>query len=472
MDAVKKQISEWVDANKDKIILLSDAIWSYAELGMQEFRSAKALTDFLKAEGFKVQTGVAGMPTAFVATWGAGKPAIGFLSEYDALPMISNKPVSRKDPVVDGAPGHGCGHNLFGAGDAAAAVALRHIMEKNKIPGQVIVFGTPAEETGVGKLFMHRAGTFKIADMLMMWHPNPLNRVDTGTNLAVLMAKFQFKGRTAHGARPDTGRSALDAVELMNVGVNFMREHIPMETRIHYVITQGGGQPNVVPDFAESWYYIRHPRIEEAARIYDWVIDCSKGAALMTQTSTTYETQAYLYNRITNITGSRVLYENLQLFGTPEFTPEEVEFAKKIQREVKAKEVGINTKIEPFNEKGELRFSSSDEGNASWATPSMHLGVATRIEGVPGHTWADVAIGGMSIGHKFMINTTKILAATGLDLLTKPEEMKKIRAEFEEKTKDFKERDFLPSTAKAPVDQYKSEAAQWDILLQPFYKNP
>ena len=472
MEPAKKQISDWVDANKDRIIRLSDAIWSYAELGMQEFRSAKTLVNFLAAEGFNVETGVAGMPTAFVANWGAGKPVIGFLSEYDALPMISNKPVPQRDPLVEGAPGHGCGHNLFGTGDAAAAVALKHTMEKYKISGQVTVFGTPAEETGIGKLFMHRAGTFKIADVLMMWHPNPQNKVDTGTNLALLMAKFRFKGRTAHGARPDTGRSALDAVELMNVGVNFMREHIPMETRISYVITRGGVQPNVVPDSAESWYYIRHPNIEEAARIYEWIIDCAKGAALMTHTVSTHEIQGYHYNRLTNVAGARVLYDNLKLFGVSEFTPEEVEFAKKIQRELKVKEVGINTKIESFNEKGEVRFSSSDSGNASWANPLIHLGMATRIEGVPGHTWADVAIGGMSIGHKFMIDAVKILAATGLDLLTKPEEMKKIRVEFEEKTKAFKERDFLPATAKPPVGQYRSEAAQWDKILYPFYMNP
>ncbi len=472
MDPLKKQISDWVDTKREKIVRLSEAIWSYAELGMQEHRSAKAITDFLKSEGFKVQTGVAGMPTAFVATWGEGKPSIGFISEYDALPMLSNKPVPKKDPYVEGAPGHGCGHNLFGAGDAAAAAALKGVMEKNGIKGQVILFGTPAEETLVGKTYMHREGIFKAADIVLGWHPGTENQAGTDTNMAVLIAKFRFKGITAHGARPQTGRSALDAVELMNVGVNYMREHIPMESRIHYIISQGGVQPNVVPDFAESWYYFRHPRIEEAAKLYDWAIKIANGAGMMTETTMSYETLVYCYNKLTNVAGARVLYDNLKLYGVPEFTPEEVEFAKAIQREVKAKEKGIDTTIKPFQEKGGMAFSSNDMGSASWATPIINLSMASRIEGVPGHTWADTAISGMSIGFKFMLNASKILAATGIDLATKPEAMQKVRAEFTEKSKAFKERDFLGPNAKPPVDQYKSEAARWAQLLKDFEKKP
>jgi aminobenzoyl-glutamate utilization protein B len=471
LDPGKQQISNWVDGNKERLTRLSDAIWSYAELGFQEYRSAKALTDFLKAEGFRVETGVAGMPTAIMASWGDGKPAIGFVGEYDALPMINNKPVPRKEPFAEGAPGHGCGHNLNGVGGAGAAAALKAYMEKNKIQGSVYFYGTPAEESGNAKVFMLEAGVFKDADMLMFWHANTDNRVDTGTNLAMFETKFQFKGKTAHGARPHTGRSALDAIELMNIGVNFMREHIPMESRIHYVVTKGGVQPNVVPDFAESWYYIRHPKIEEAERIYNWIIEIGKGAALMTQTTFSYETGGYNYNKLNNVSGARIMYENLKLFGVPAFTQEEVEFAKALQRELKAKEAGINTTIKPFAEKGELAYSSSDIGAASWATPFIQLGMATRIEGVPGHTWGDVAIDGMSIGHKFMLQSAKIMAATGVDILLKPDELKKMQAEFKEQTKDFQRKKFSDSM-KPRVDQYKAEAAQWDKLLQPYYKNP
>jgi aminobenzoyl-glutamate utilization protein B len=471
LDGGKKQIADWIDANSTKVIRLSDAVWSFAELGMQEHRSLKVITDYLRSEGFKVETGVAGMPTAFMASWGTGKPGIGFVVEYDALPMINNKPVPKKEAFVEGAPGHGCGHNLIMGGGVSAAAALKATMEKSKIAGSIFVYGTPAEETVDAKVFMLEAGIFKDADVLMMWHPNTMNRVDTGTNLAMFEAKFQFKGKTAHGARPHTGRSALDAVELMNVGVNFMREHIPMESRIHYVITKGGVQPNVVPDFAESWFYIRNPKIEEAERIYNWMIDIAKGAALMTQTTMSYETGGYNYNKLTNVAGARVMYENLKLIGVPSFTPEEVAFAKALQKEAKAKEAGIDTTIGPFVEKGDLAYSSSDIGAASWATPLIQLGLASRVEGAPGHTWGDVAIGGMSIGHKFMVNAAKIMAVTGFDILTKPEELKKMKSEFAEQTKDFQKKKFAENL-KPRVDQYKTEAANWDKLLQPYYKNP
>jgi aminobenzoyl-glutamate utilization protein B len=467
----KQQVSDWVDGNKDRMIRLSDAIWSYAELGMQEHRSVKALTDFLRAEGFKVETGVAGMPTAIRASWGNGKPGVGFVGEYDALPMIGNKAVPKKEAFVEGAPGHGCGHNLNGTAGVAAAAALKSFMEKNNGPGSVYFFGTPAEESVDAKVFMLEAGVFNDADVLLMFHSNTDNRVDTGTNLAMFETKFQFKGKTAHGARPHTGRSALDAIELMNAGVNFMREHIPMESRIHYVITKGGVQPNVVPDFAESWYYIRHPKIEEAERIYNWIIDIGKGAALMTQTTFSYETGGYNYNKLNNVSGARIMYENLRLFGVPTFTQEEIDFAKALQREVKAKELGINTDIKPFAEKGELAYSSSDIGAASWAKPFVQLGMAVRIEGAPGHTWADVALDGMSIGHKFMLQSSRILAATGVDIVMKPEGLKKMQAEFQEQTKDFQRKKFSESM-KPRVEQYKAEAAQWDKLLQPYYKNP
>ena len=345
-------------------------------------------------------------------------------------------------------------------------------MEKNNIPGQVIVFGTPAEENASAKTFMHRKGVFKVADVILSWHPGTENKGSTDSNMAVLKAKFGFKGKTAHAARPHEGRSSLDAVELMDVGINFMREHIPSEARVHYVITRGGVQPNTVPDYAENWFYFRHPDIGEAAKIYDWAINIAKGAGLMTDTQMSYEPQVYCYNILSLVSGAKLVHNNLELVGVPTFSPEEVDYAKKIQREMKAQEVGINTKISPFREKGEISLSSDDTGNASWAAPVLRLNLAVQLEGVPGHHWGIVAVSGMSIGYKFMLNGTKILASTGLDLLTKPEEMKKIRAEFDERTKSFKERDFLPAEAKPPVDQFKNEAANWDKLLQPFYRHP
>ncbi|TET11942.1 MAG: amidohydrolase, partial [Candidatus Thorarchaeota archaeon] len=282
---MKNDAWDWISNNEKKIIEASMKIWNLAELGLVEEKSAEYLAKILEEQGFEIETGVADIPTAFVATWGKGSPTLGFMGEYDALPGLSQKPVPYQDPIEEGAPGHGCGHNIHGVTGVMAAIATKVVMEKNGLKGTVKFFGTPAEETYSGKVFMVRAGCFDGVDAVLSHHPSHFNVAGLGSTLAMNSAKFHFHGRTAHAAgSPYVGRSALDAIELMNIGVNFMREHVVQEARVHYVIEAGGMQPNVVPDYARSWYYVRAPEREQVDSIYKWVLEIAEGAALMTQT--------------------------------------------------------------------------------------------------------------------------------------------------------------------------------------------
>jgi len=461
---------QYIDDNAATLSSLSDRIWELAEVGLQEHKSAAAQEEFLRAEGFAIDSGVAGMPSAFVATWGQGRPVIGFLGEYDALPGISQKPKPTKEPLREGAPGHGCGHNLLGVGALAAAIALKREMAAGGLAGTVRYYGCPAEETLVGKVFMAREGAFGDVDAAITWHPSSLNAAWNSSSNAMNSVKFTFHGRTAHAAGdPHNGRSALDAVELMNIGANYLREHIIEKARLHYVITDGGGEPNVVPAHAEVWYYVRAPERAQVEHIYDWILDIAKGAALMTGTSFDLRMLAACYNYLPSLTINRLMHEHMEALGAPQWTQEELEFARQMgqsfapgQREaaLKAARVPkdvygqlINETILPWREDEPPMAGSTDVGDVSWVTPTGQFGTACGVLGQPGHSWQVTACSGMSIGHKGMLFAAKAMALAGLDLMTDPAALQAARDEWAAATSEQPYQCPLPAGLQPPLDQ-------------------
>jgi len=474
MNAEKKSALEWIDQNRDRIIEISDKIWEYAELGLIEFKSSQLLIRELEKHGFKVEKGVAGMPTAFVGTWGTGKPVIGVMGEFDALPGLSQAKKPVKEPLKEGAPGHGCGHNIHGASGLAGAIALRYAMEKYGLKGRVKFFGTPAEESASGKVWMVKEGVFDGVDAVLSHHPGSTNVAGLSSSLANNSVKFHFHGKTAHAAgSPEQGRSALDAVELMNVGVNYLREHVIQEARIHYVIEKGGGQPNVVPDYARSWYLVRAPERDQVDHIYERVLKIAEGAALMTDTRLEVEFIKGIYNKIPSKILSQIVTENLREIGPPEYTEEELEFAKKltstISREAKIEmlrkskrpgwedlvDVVMDTTVpDPWNE-GEVSHGSTDVSDVSWKAPTMEFSTATWPIGTPGHSWMNVAGSAHSIGHKSLIYAAKTIAASGLDLLMNPELREAAWKEHAERTRGKQYKSPIPEGVKPPLDLWK-----------------
>ena len=455
---LKKEAVAWVNSHRAEIEDAAKAIHGYAETGLTEYKSSKYLTDMLERGGFTVERGVADMPTAFIATCGSGRPVIGILAEYDALPGLSQKAASAvKEPVQQGAPGHGCGHNLFGAGSVGAALALKSAMERNKLSGTIKLFGCPAEETAIGKVYMVKAKVFKGLDACLNWHPGDKNVVDIGNNRALNSFTVAFHGKTAHAAAdPWDGRSALDAVELMDAGVNFLREHVKEPVRIHYVITDGGKAPNIVPDYARVWYFVRDVTREGVEDVYARVLKCAEGAALMT--GTTYEVNLItgVYNYLPNKTLSEVLDRNLRALGVPAFTPDEQAFARAMQKTLGMKEEGFSIKIEPFEEPKTISGGSTDASDVSWNVPtSGEMGVATEPLGTPGHSWAVVSTSCSSAGFRGMVTAAEILAASGIDLLLDPSIIEKAQAEFAEKTKGVTYKSPIPDGQKPPVPEKK-----------------
>ncbi|MBD3170855.1 amidohydrolase, partial [Candidatus Bathyarchaeota archaeon] len=328
---IKETAWKWIDEHREEFIEVSDKVWEYAELGLVEHKSAQLHVDTLREHDFRVEHGVAGMPTAFVATWGEGEPVIGFMGEYDALPGISNKPVPHKEWLIEDGPGHGCGHNIHGTSGFMAAIATKQVMEKEEIKGTIKVYGSPAEENYDGKAYLVREGYFKGVDACLSHHPGGMNVAGLASSNAVNSVKYEFHGKTAHAAgSPEQGRSALDAIELMNIGVNYLREHVVQEARIHYVIEEGGGQPNVVPDYARSWYYIRAPERSQVDTIYSRINKIAEGAAMMTDTEVKIDLIAAIYNKIPNRTLSELVTSNMREVGHPGWTEEELEFASEI----------------------------------------------------------------------------------------------------------------------------------------------
>jgi aminobenzoyl-glutamate utilization protein B len=435
-DADRTQILKTVDADAPQISDAALKIWGFAEVGYQETKSSALLQDQLKAAGFEVQSGVAGMPTAFLASYKNGPgPVIAILAEFDALPGLAQT----HDPVKTGIPGqvagHGCGHNLFGAASVGAAVSLKAWMVKNNIKGELRVYGSPAEEGGSGKVYLVRAGLFKDVDATLHWHPNNENTAVQGVSMANISGKFRFHGISAHAAAaPEKGRSALDGVEIMDVATNFLREHTPDKTRIHYVITAGGTAPNVVPDFAEVYYYVRHPDPAVVKDVWARVEKAAQGAALATGTTVDTEITGGVYALLPNDTLGRVMDANLRKVGGITWTPDEIAFAKKLQESLPgAPSIDSVKTIEPYKVELEGGGGSTDVSDISWVTPTVGLGTATFVPGSAGHSWQNVAAAGSTIGVKGAVNAAKTLALTGADLFSNPDIVKKAKAELDAK---------------------------------------
>ncbi|MBS1946801.1 MAG: amidohydrolase [Bacteroidetes bacterium] len=408
-------------------------IWSYAEVGYKEYKSSALLQQTLKDDGFSIEAGVAEMPTAFVATYGSGKPVIGILAEFDALPGLSQDSVPEKKPIPGMKSGHGCGHHLFGVASMAAGIELKKLIESGKLKGTIKVFGCPAEEGGSGKVYMVRAGLFSNVDIVMHWHPGSENKVELRRSMANISAKFRFHGLAAHAAAaPDKGRSALDAVEGMDMMVNMMREHVPSSTRIHYVITDGGKAPNVVPDFAESYYYVRNQDRSIVQDVFERVVKAAEGAALGTGTTMDYEITGGVYDLLPNKTLAEAMQKNLLMIGGVAYTDENVEFAKKIQATFSYKAPGIETAkiVQPLSEEKDDGGGSTDVADVSWAVPTVGLNAATWVPGTPAHSWQATACGGTSIGIKGMMVAAKTIALTGIDLFSDSTLIQKAKEEF------------------------------------------
>ncbi|MDZ4748211.1 MAG: amidohydrolase [Saprospiraceae bacterium] len=411
-----------IDANTTVYADAAMQIWNFAELGYQEYQSSSLLQKTLKDADFKITVGVAGMPTAFIAEYGSGKPVIGILGEYDALPGLSQALVTEEKPIAAGEPGHGCGHHLFGVGSAAAAIAVGEWLTKTKTTGTIRYYGAPAEEGGGGKTYMVKEGLFNDVDAVLHWHPSSGNSADAASSLANMSAKFRFYGTSSHAAgAPWFGRSALDGVESMNYMVNMMREHIPVESRIHYVITEGGDAPNVVPAFAEVFYYCRHPDMDMVRQNFDWIVKAAEGAALGTQTRMDYEVIHGLYNVQPNETLAKLMYKNLNQVGGYTYTQEERAFAEQIQLTLSAPSNLENTNmVMPYKVEEKGSGGSTDVGDVSWVVPTTGMRAATFVPGTIGHSWQAVAAGGTSIGAKGMIVAAKTMALTAIDIFKDP----------------------------------------------------
>ncbi len=443
--------TQQVNANKEAaMVALSSAyeadkktalqIWEYAEVGYKEVKSAALHVQHLKDAGFNVETGIAGIPTAFVATYGTGSPAIGILAEYDALPGINQSASAQRDPIVGKNAGHACGHHLFGTASVSAGIAIKELMAAGKLKGTIKVFGTPAEEGGSGKVFLVRAGLFNNLDAVIHWHPDDANAITTTSALANKSAKFKFYGISAHAAAaPDQGRSALDAVEAMDNMVNMMREHIPQETRIHYVITSGGKAPNVIPDFAEVYYYVRHPKRKDVVEIFDRVVKAAEGAALGTGTTMKYDIIGGTHDLLINKTLAEIMQANLDKVGGVNYTEAEIAFGKKIQPTMVAPvDMATAAIVKPLNYINEGNSGSTDVGDVSYALPTVGLRAATWVPGTAAHSWQAIASGGTEIGTKGMLVASKTMALTAIDLMSIPVLLAKAMEEFIKSKGDYK----------------------------------
>jgi len=468
----KKLVLDWLNQPQivEKFGKISDSIWSYAELGLQEFRSSKLLADTLEEAGFKVERGLAGMPTCFVATYGSGKPVIGFLGEFDALPMLSQKArVPFKDPIVDGAPGHGCGHNTMCTAATAAAIAVKEAMDKYGLKGTIKVFGSPAEEIVASRPHMIRAGLFNDVDAVIDNHSGSGFGTGYGrSGNALFSVVFTFKGKTAHGANAWAGRSALDAVEIMDVATNFLREHLDPAYRMHYVILEGGEAPNVVPDKAGVWYYVRNSD-ERVEAMYERVVDCAKAGALASGTelvSTRFI--AAVHQSHSNKAAAELVQKNIDLVGMPQWTEEEQVFAKALQKELKAPEEGMPVKVGNLREPSPISIGggSSDVGDVTLVAPTATIRFPGQVPGAISHHWSSVACNYGSTAWKGLNAGAKAIAASAVDLMTKPEELKKLRTEFEEYVKKNPYKPFLPADAKPPLDINEELMKKYRPLLE------
>lgn len=419
-----EMVLQFLDKRFEDFADVAHEIWNLAELGYVEEKSSHLLKSKLADAGFEVKSGVAGIPTAFSASFGSGKPVIGILAEFDALPGASQSAVPFKEKPKDQTAGHACGHHLFGTASTAAGIAVSKWLKQNGGSGTIQVFGTPAEEGGAGKVYMSREGVFDDVDVMLHWHPGSSNTAVARSCLAIKTVKFRFHGISSHAAgSPEMGRSALDGVEAMNDMTNMLREHVPEETRLHYVITDGGEAPNVVPAEAEVYYAIRHPNMREVKAIFERVVKCAEGAALGTGTTMDYEVIAGAYNLLVNKTLSEVLDRSLRKVGGVIYNKEERAFAEKILESYPERNANLKNadSIADFFVAKEAGSYSTDVGDVSWLVPTAGIATATWVPGTQAHSWQAVAAGGMTIGHKGMINAAKALALGALDIYNNPE---------------------------------------------------
>lgn len=442
----KRAVVATIDRNASEMTALSDNVWRFAETALKETRSSKALADYAESKGFRVTRGVAGLPTAFSAEYGSGRPVIGIMGEYDALPGISQKAQPTQEALETGAPGHGCGHNLFGVGSLGAAIAIRDLIAAGKLQGTIKFFGTPAEEAVGGKVYMLRDGVFKDVDVMLAWHPSDETVADTRSTQALVDLTVEFHGQAAHAAfDPWNGRSAADGLEIFDYAVNMMREHIKPTSRMHYVIQEAGKVPNVVPDYAKVWIWLRDNDRAEVDRLLARIRQIAQGAALAANVESKVNVQSGDWNMLVNMTGERVAWQNMDWLGPVAYTEEEQQYAKTIQKETKVPEKGLTMQIEPFDANpGPPEGGSTDVADVSWTVPVIHLSVATAPLAAPWHAWPVVACGSMSIGHKGMLFASKALATTMVDLYRDPKLVSAIRDEFAKSTEGITYKAYIP----------------------------
>ena len=438
MSKNKKALLTSVEKHKNELIKISDDIWGLAETAFEETKSAEILASYAEKNGFTVERGVAGMPTAFVATYGSGSPVISVLGEFDALPGISQKATPTKSPLKEGAAGHGCGHNLFGAGSLGAAIAIKELIQAGKIKGTVKFLGTPSEEKFFGKIWMVNAGLWDDVDVNISWHPSAETKADVQSSLALVDFKVEFFGQAAHAsADPWNGRSASDALELYASGINYYREHVRPSVRMHYHIQDGGQVVNVVPDYARIWVRVRDTKRSGMMPVYERVQEMAKGAAILANVEYKISLISGIYEVLVNREGGEIMQKNLELLGPIEYTDDEIAFGKKIQEITKKEQVGMDSAINPLLDTRENPGGgSTDVGDVSWNVANINLGVTTAPKDTPWHSWAVVACGGMSIGHKGMLYSSKAMSMTMLDLFENPALVDKVKAEYKERKGD------------------------------------
>lgn len=432
MDSDKKTIVASIETHKEQLIKISDSIWALAETAFNESGSSKILADYAEKNGLKVTRGVADIPTAFTATYGSGKPVISILGEFDALPGISQKTTPVKEPYKEGAAGHGCGHNMFGTASLGAAIAIKELMEAGKIKGTVKFLGTPAEEKYFAKVWMVKAGLWDDVDVNISWHPSAGIEADVQSGLSLIDFIVEFHGQTAHAsADPWNGKSASDALELYTTGINYYREHILPTSRIHYHIQDGGQVVNVVPDYAKLWVRVRDPKRKIMLPTYERVKAMAEGAAIMADVDYKISLVSGIYETLVNRSGGEIMQKNLELLGPITYTEEETAFGKAIQKATGKPEVGMDSKIYPLKEtEKNPGGGSTDVGDVSWNVPNINLGVTVAPKDTPWHSWAVVACGGMSIGHKGMVYASKAMGMTMLDLFENPNLVTKVKEEY------------------------------------------
>ena len=454
MSSAKKAAIASVEKHRDNLIEISDDIWELAETAFEETESAKILADYAEKQGFTVERGVAGMPTAFVATYGSGKPVISVLGEFDALPGLSQKTEPTKNPIEAGGAGHGCGHNMFGAASLGAAIAIKEQIEAGKINGTVKFFGTPSEEKYFGKIWMVNAGLWDDVDVNISWHPAAEIKADVQSSLALIDFKVEFFGQAAHASGdPWNGRSASDALELYTTGINYYREHVQPTVRMHYHIQDGGQVVNVVPDYSRLWVRVRDTKRSGMMPVYERVKKMAEGAAILADVDYKVSLISGIYEVLVNRAGGEIMQKNLEMLGPIEYTAEELAFGKKIQEVTGKEQVGMDSDIKPLEAtKEHPGGGSTDVGDVSWNVANINLGVTTAPKDTPWHSWAVVACGGMSIGHKGMTYAAKAMAMTMTDLFEDPKLVEKVKAEYKERKGDEVYESMIPE-GPPPVSQ-------------------